>query len=219
MIAFLDGLHARARANPALARLAILSRILLAIAFIPTAMVKVLGERFTYLSANTPIGFFFEAMYQSGAYWRFLGVSQVIAGVLLLIPSLSTLGAVLFFPIILNIFVITVSLHFAGTPFITGLMLLANVFLLCWDYDRLKAIVFAPATRPTVPSLTFGTVERVAFGICAAAGLTALTVSRALLPRTLLIPALVVGVGGTIVLIGTWSQLFLRTLADQKRRA
>ncbi|HET6668759.1 MAG TPA: hypothetical protein VFH15_00875 [Pyrinomonadaceae bacterium] len=45
-----------------------------------------------------------------------------------------------YFPLILNIFVITVSMHFTGTPVITGLMLLANIYLLCWDYDRLKRV-------------------------------------------------------------------------------
>jgi hypothetical protein len=57
------------------------------------------------------------------------------------IPRTATLGALMFFPLIVNIFVITVSLHFQGTPIITGLMLLANIYLLCWDYDKLKHLV------------------------------------------------------------------------------
>ena len=46
----------------------------------------------------------------------------------LLVPRLTTIGAVMFFPIVLNIFVITVAVHFTGTPFITGPMLLASFF-------------------------------------------------------------------------------------------
>jgi hypothetical protein len=71
--------------------------------------------------------------------------------VLLLIPSASTLGAVLFFPIILNIFLITFSLEFTGTPLVTGGMLLANLFLLCWDWHRLKPLFFAHAAPVAFP--------------------------------------------------------------------
>jgi hypothetical protein len=60
---------------------------------------------------------------------------------LLLIPRTATLGALLYFPVILNIFIITVSLRFTGTWAITGLMLLANLFLVCWDYDKWKGIL------------------------------------------------------------------------------
>ncbi|MDA1268773.1 MAG: hypothetical protein O2829_06735 [Bacteroidetes bacterium] len=39
------------------------------------------------------------------------------------------LGAVLNLPIILNVFVITISMEFGGTSLITGLMLAANLML------------------------------------------------------------------------------------------
>ena len=79
----LDALNARVMQHPAAARLTLMSRILLAVAFIPTGSVKLMGERFTSLGVNTSVGAFFEAMYQTGGYWRFLGLSQVLAGVLL----------------------------------------------------------------------------------------------------------------------------------------
>ena len=41
-----------------------------------------------------------------------------------------------------TIFVITLSVRgFAGTRIITGLMLLADLYLLAWDFDRWKALV------------------------------------------------------------------------------
>ena len=42
------------------------TRILLALAFIPSGLKKVLGERFTILDIETSVGFFFEALYQIG---------------------------------------------------------------------------------------------------------------------------------------------------------
>ena len=119
----------------------ICTRILLALAFTPSGLTKALGNRFTQLGIDTPVGFFFEALYRSGFYWNFIGMAQLTAALLLLIPRTATLGAIVYFPIILNIFLITVSMHFTGTPVITGLMLLASIYLLCWDYDKLKCIL------------------------------------------------------------------------------
>ncbi|MHC5023484.1 MAG: DoxX family membrane protein [Planctomycetota bacterium] len=137
----LDGLHAWTRRQRWLGWFTVFTRVLIAIGFIPSGMTKVLGNRFTLLGPETSIGYFFDALYQTGFYWRFIGGCQVLAALLLLVPRTTTLGAVLFFPIILNIFVVTVSLQFRGTPIITGLMLLATVYLLWWDYDRLKPIL------------------------------------------------------------------------------
>ena len=136
----------RLKAHPWARRFVVALRVLMAVGFIPPGLTKLFGNRFTILSVETPIGYFFDALYQTGLYWHFLGFCQVLAGVLLLIPQLATLGALIYFPIIANIFVITISMHFRGTPVITSLMLLAVIFLLVWDIDKLRPIV-APALR------------------------------------------------------------------------
>jgi hypothetical protein len=64
----------------------------------------------------------------------------VIVAILLLIPRTALLGAISSFPIILNICVLTYAVRFEGTRAATFL-LLANLFLLCWDYNRLKPIL------------------------------------------------------------------------------
>jgi hypothetical protein len=51
------------------------------------------------------------------------------------------LGAVVMFPIVIKIFIITISYYFAGTPVITGLLLLANIFLILWDYQKLLPLL------------------------------------------------------------------------------
>ena len=136
----LDYAHAKVNEQKWLRVFTVCTRILLALGFIPSGLTKVLGNRFTLLSVDTPIGFFFEALYRTGFYWKFLGLCQLAAAMLLLIPRTATVGALVYFPLILNIFVITVSLGLSVTPFITGLMLLANIYLLCWDYDKLKRL-------------------------------------------------------------------------------
>ena len=117
-----------------------MTRILLAIGFLPSGLKKALGQRFTLLGTDNPVGFFFEALYQSGVYWNFIGAAQLLAALLLVIPRTTTLGAIIYFPIILNIFIITVSMHFQGTPFITGMMLLGSIYLLVWDFAKLKPV-------------------------------------------------------------------------------
>jgi len=133
--------HAWVRRERLLRIFTVFTRIVLALGFTPSGITKVLGNRFTILGIDNPVGFFFEAMYRTGFYWRFLGLCQLAAALLLLIPRTATIGALVYFPLILNIFVITVSLGFRGTPVITGLMLLANIYLLCWDYDKLKPLI------------------------------------------------------------------------------
>lgn len=136
-----DRFFAWIRSSPFFYRFTLFTRVLLAAGFIPTGMVKLMGERFTILGPDTPIGAFFEAMYQTGLYWRFLGLSQVAAACLLLVPRWAHLGAAVFVPIILNIFVVTVSLAFTGTPFVTGAMLLAACYLCFWDFHRFRPLL------------------------------------------------------------------------------
>ena len=117
------------------------TRILLSFAFVPSGLKKLLGERFTILGVDNPVGFFFEALYQTGWYWNFLGFMQLLVALLLVIPRTAFLGALIYLPIIINILVIVVAMHFRGTPIIAGLMLLANIYLLFWDYKKVKQIV------------------------------------------------------------------------------
>ena len=117
------------------------TRILLFLAFLPSGLKKLLGERFTILGVDTPVGFFFEALYQTGFYWNFIGFMQLLAGLLILIPRTTFLGALLYLPIIVNILVIVVSMNFTGTPYVAGLMLIGNIYLLLWDYKKLVKVI------------------------------------------------------------------------------
>lgn len=117
------------------------TRILLCIAFVPSGLKKLLGERFTNLGLDSPVGFFFEALYRTNEYWNFLGFMQLLCAILIMIPKTAFMGALCYLPIIVNIHIIVFSMKFTGTPYITGLMLLGNIYLLFWDYDKLKRIV------------------------------------------------------------------------------
>ncbi|MBL7763666.1 MAG: hypothetical protein JNL23_09615 [Chitinophagaceae bacterium] len=131
---------------------AVFCRITLAAAFIISGIVKIKGERFAAgLPVNNPIGHYFEALYYTEYYYTFLGISQVIIALLLLIPRTAFFGALLYFPVILNIVVLAHAMRFEGTR-VTTFMLLANIYLLGWDFDRIKYILFTkPAKHNTQP--------------------------------------------------------------------
>ena len=89
---------------------------------------------------------YFHVLYRTGPYYDFIGACQVIAGLLLLVPPLAHIGNLIYFPIILNIAVLTNAVFGSLTPLITILMLLASTWLLCWDFDRLKPLLKASET-------------------------------------------------------------------------
>ena len=136
----LDQLHFRARKNRWLGYFTIFCRIALAAGFIPSGMQKVLGERFTVLAINHPMGNFLEAFHHTGYYYPFVGFMQVLAAFLLLIPRTVTLGAIIYLPIILNICILSLAVRFDGSLVTSPLMLCAVLYLLCWDYHKFRNI-------------------------------------------------------------------------------
>lgn len=127
-------------------------RYLIASAFIFASVPKILGERFTQIPIDNPVGFYFEAMYRTGFYWNFLGWGQMIAALLLMTQRFAALGAMLFYPIIINVWLVTWSVGFNGTPVITFLMFLGNTYLLVWEYRRIVPFVQFESQAFILPS-------------------------------------------------------------------
>lgn len=152
----LDNLHLSVIENVWLQRFTAFTRILLAIGFTPPSIIKILGKPFTVLPDSNPVGHYFNALYQTGFYYQFIGWAQLTAVILLIFPRTAHIGAMLFLPIILNITVLTSSVGFAGTWLITDLMFLAALYLVCWDYDRLKPLLFLNRSeKVAIPKIEF----------------------------------------------------------------
>lgn len=138
----LDQLHAEAKGNKWLNYFAVFLRIALGWGFITSGMVKILGERFASgLSANHPMGQYLEALHNTGFYYTFIGIVQVVAAILLLVPRTVALGALLYFPVILNICVLSYALRFEGSILTSPLMVLGSLFLIFWNYDKIKYLL------------------------------------------------------------------------------
>lgn len=137
----LQEIYYEAKQDKSIKGFAIFCRMALAASFLPAGIVKIMGERFAEgLPHNNPLGHYFDALLLTGYYYTFIGISQVIIAILLLIPRTSLLGALIYFPIIINICVLTYATRFDGTRLNT-MALLACLFLLVWDYDRIKHIL------------------------------------------------------------------------------
>ena len=175
-------------------------------AFLPTGLVKATGQRFTLLPVENPVGFFFEAMYRTGPYWYFIGLVQVAAAIFLLIPATATLGAVLFFPVIVSIVLITWGIGFGGTVYVTAGMLVAVVYLLCWDGDRIwmaTSHVVGPSRGPAL--LAGGSVvEWAGWCLGAAAGMGLFLVTRGFLTREATVPLLAAGGVAALLVLASW---------------
>lgn len=145
----LDGLHSSVIHRWYLQLFTAFTRCLLAIGFIPPSIPKILHKPFTVLPDSNPVGHYFNALYQTGFYYEFIGWAQLLAAVLLLFPRTAHIGALMFLPIIANISVLTLSVGFKGTWLITILMCSAAVWLVAWEYDRLKPIIFPTRREST----------------------------------------------------------------------
>jgi hypothetical protein len=138
----LDRLHSRATQNNWLWLFSLFCRFALALGFIPAAIVKLNDERFASgLHTNHPMGAYLEALHHTGYYYTFIGVVQLAAAIFLLFPRTVTLGAFLYFPVILNITVLTYAVRFDGSLFTAPLMTLANLYILGWNYEKWKYIL------------------------------------------------------------------------------
>ncbi len=115
-------------------------KISMGLAFITSGIRKLPGIKFTQLPVENPVGLFFEGMYVTGFYWNFIGYYQILTGLLLMTPWLKRLSPLLILPVTFNIWLVSLSLEMRGTPVITSLMLLANLFLIFWHIRSYSGI-------------------------------------------------------------------------------
>src|SRR5262245_49013719 len=71
---------------------------------------------------------------------RFIAVSEVGVGLLLLTRRFATIGAMGLFPMLASILIITTALHWRGTPFVVLGFLLLTAVLLLYDVPKLLAL-------------------------------------------------------------------------------
>ena len=81
-------------------------------------------------------------------YARFIAVSEVGTGLLLLTRRYATIGAMMLVPMLVSIIVITYALEWRGTPYLVAVFLLLTLVLLAYDLPKLVVLVGDRATTP-----------------------------------------------------------------------
>ena len=153
----LDTWHAEVSSNKWMRYFTTFTRLALVAGFLPPGYVKIIGERFTDLHNNQPMGHYLEALHHTGYYYTFIGYVQILAAILLLLPRTVVLGTLLYLPVILNICILSLAVRFEGSLLTAPLMVIACVYLLCWNYDRIKFILpfNTPPAKPSIQDNKF----------------------------------------------------------------
>lgn len=142
MIQTFEQYYLKAKANRWFWLFHLFCRVALAYAFTVAGITKIVGERFASgLSVNHPMGAYLEALHHTGYYYEMIGYAQVLAAILLLIPRTVLLGALLYLPIIFNILILSYAVRFEGSIVTSPLMTLAALFLVIWNYDRVRYLL------------------------------------------------------------------------------
>lgn len=87
---------------------------------------------------------YINGMKQTGYLWQFLAIMQIICGLLLISQVFRLLGAIMAFPIVINIFLFHVFLEFdeKGELLLTLGLLLIDVWLILSSYKILKPMLY-----------------------------------------------------------------------------
>jgi hypothetical protein len=105
------------------------------------------------LNKVPPIALFFHVLTIKPLYWHFIGWFQIITGILLVTQRFARLGTLLFFGMMVNIWLITITYEFYGTPVVTGLMCLAALALLIWEYEAYLPMLNISVKQPPKSSI------------------------------------------------------------------
>lgn len=74
--------------------------------------------------------------YNLGLFARFIGYAQVTIGYLLLTYRFRFIASIILVPMLVNILIIVISLHWQGTPYLVAFLLLQNIYLLIYDHKQ-----------------------------------------------------------------------------------
>lgn len=135
------------------------------------------------------------AAYGLAVYARFIAISELGVGILLLTRRSATLGAFLLAPMLLNILVITISLHWRGTPYVVSGLLVMDAALLVYDRSRLWPLILDRAGPLQMPRES-AVRSQIGWLLLLAAmliGLGSIRIARENTAAMLLVAAMIVG--------------------------
>lgn len=157
-IAWIEGQVVRRRERRAWHLFVANLRIFLGFALLPSGLKKVLGEPFTDPGNVGPFHDFLHAFYATGAFYPFVGATQVLVALLMMSQRFAFIGALMMLPIMTTILVFCWSTAVYPTASVVTLMWLGVVFLVLWEVERWRGVFWPDAAaggsgpRPRVPA-------------------------------------------------------------------
>lgn len=115
-------------------------RFLIAFAFVPAALKKLLDQPFTDPANHGRFHDFLHTFHATGWFYSFVGVLQLVAAALLFTQRFATLGALIALPILTAITAFCWSTQVYPTASIATLMWLGTLGLVLWDFDKWRGI-------------------------------------------------------------------------------
>lgn len=102
------------------------------------------GELQTYNIGELKIKNYIFGMKQTNYFWQFLGITELLFGLLILSQLFRLLGSILALPIVINIFLFHLFLepNEIGELIETSALLIINLWLIIYEYPKLKPILF-----------------------------------------------------------------------------
>jgi hypothetical protein len=131
----------RARQRRGLHLFAANLRIFIGFAMLPAGLKKVLGEPFTDPGNTGPFHDFLHAFHDTGAFYPFVGLTQVLIALLLMTQRFALVGAMLLLPVLTTILVFCWSTAVYPTASVVTMMWLGNVGLFLWDIERWRGVI------------------------------------------------------------------------------
>jgi len=146
----LEGLVDRARATRWANLVVVNLRIAIGFAFVPAGLTKLLGHTFTDPDNRGAFHDFLHGFHATGGFYRFVGVLQLVAALLLMTQRRATLGAAVALPIATAIAGFCWSTARAPTVVVTTLLVLGLVALLVWELRAWRPVLDgrAPTSSP-----------------------------------------------------------------------
>ncbi len=170
MLSLLHALVTGARRRRGWHHVVILVRLLIGFAFLPAGIKKVLGQPFTDPSNSGPFHDFLHAFHATGGFYRFVGVVQLLAALLLMTQRRAGLGAALAAPVLTAIVVFCWSTMVVPTAIVATLMWLGTLAVLAWELPRW----WTPPGDPAAPRATDDGLASPDLGAWAGCGLAVL---------------------------------------------
>jgi hypothetical protein len=123
-------------------------RILIGFAFLPAALKKILDQPFTDPANVGRFHDFLDAFRATGWFYQFVGVTQLVAAVLLCTQRFALAGALVALPVLTAITAFCWSTEVYPTATVATLMWLGTLGLVIWDVERWRGVVAAPEPAP-----------------------------------------------------------------------